>query len=102
MVLYDTSTTRLRAGHAMRWADLGSRNVRPAAIAGACAPLGGADWAKAGSRAVAAGLLLPLLLMILSSPAIAAATGAPATAEPLYLLGIPVDFVLFGLTLLGV
>jgi Na+/H+ antiporter NhaD/arsenite permease-like protein len=35
------------------------------------------------------------------SPA-AAATAAPGAVEPLYLLGIPVDFILFGLTLLGV
>ena len=52
-------------------------------------------------RAVVAGLLLPsTLLLALSLPA--AAASSASGAEPLYLLGIPVDFILFGLTLLGV
>jgi Na+/H+ antiporter NhaD/arsenite permease-like protein len=38
---------------------------------------------------------------VFASPALAAAANG-ASPEPLYLLGIPVDFVLFGLTLLGV
>jgi Na+/H+ antiporter NhaD/arsenite permease-like protein len=39
----------------------------------------------------------------IASPAVAAVQNAsPASVEPLYLLGIPVDFILFGLTLLGI
>ncbi|MGE0850241.1 MAG: citrate transporter [Hyphomicrobiaceae bacterium] len=44
------------------------------------------------------GVLLGALL--LSPPALAAASGAPV--EPISVLGIPVDFILFALTLLGV
>jgi Na+/H+ antiporter NhaD/arsenite permease-like protein len=40
-------------------------------------------------------------LSLLSAPAFAAAAGLQPV-EPLYLLGIPVDFILFALTLLGV
>ncbi len=40
-------------------------------------------------------------LGLLASPAAAAAAGT-AAVEPLYFLGIPVDFILFALTLLGV
>jgi Na+/H+ antiporter NhaD/arsenite permease-like protein len=50
------------------------------------------------------GVLLVLVLGLIASPA-AAQVGVgsgPAVAEPLYLLGIPVDFILFGLTLAGV
>ena len=36
-----------------------------------------------------------------ASPALAAGPGG-VSPEPLYLFGIPVDFILFGLTLLGV
>lgn len=36
-----------------------------------------------------------------AAPALAAGPGG-ASPEPLYLFGIPVDFILFGLTLLGV
>jgi Na+/H+ antiporter NhaD/arsenite permease-like protein len=57
---------------------------------------------KACWPAVAAALLL---VVWCSWPALAeTADVAPATpiAEPLYLFGIPVDFILFGLTLLGV
>ncbi len=46
-------------------------------------------------------LLVALALSLLASPAAAAAAGT-ATVEPLYFLGIPVDFILFALTLLGV
>jgi Na+/H+ antiporter NhaD/arsenite permease-like protein len=45
--------------------------------------------------------MLPALSLFLALPAHAASAGAAAGA-PLHLLGIPVDFVLFGLTLLGV
>jgi Na+/H+ antiporter NhaD/arsenite permease-like protein len=45
--------------------------------------------------------LMALALSLLASPAAAAAAGT-AAVEPLYFLGIPVDFILFALTLLGV
>jgi Na+/H+ antiporter NhaD/arsenite permease-like protein len=54
--------------------------------------------APAAATALAAAVLLAAPL-ILAHPA-AAASGT--ASEPLYLLGIPVDFILFGLTLLGV
>ena len=38
----------------------------------------------------------------LAEPALAAAAADGAAARPVYLLGIPVDFILFGLTLAGV
>jgi Na+/H+ antiporter NhaD/arsenite permease-like protein len=48
--------------------------------------------------AIAAAATLPVALtLVLALPAHAA-----SAAEPIYLLGIPVDFILFGLTLLGV
>jgi hypothetical protein len=43
--------------------------------------------------------LAATLLLAASAPAVAA---APASPEPIYLFGIPVDFILFGATLLGV
>ncbi len=46
------------------------------------------------------GFVLALTLCLIAVPA-AAATGEAAGA-PIYVLGIPVDFILFGLTLLGV
>jgi Na+/H+ antiporter NhaD/arsenite permease-like protein len=51
--------------------------------------------------AAAAGCLVPALTLLLALPAAAAAAGTSA-AEPTLFLGIPVDFILFGLTLLGV
>ena len=45
--------------------------------------------------------MLALALVVLASPALAAAAD-PATIKPVYVFGIPVDFILFGLTLLGV
>src|SRR5262245_53785995 len=50
---------------------------------------------------VLAAALIPFLAILLVSLPAAAASGTPA-GEPLSLLGIPVDFILFGLTLLGV
>lgn len=47
------------------------------------------------------GAMLILALLVASLQPAAAASGA-AGPEPLYLLGIPVDFILFALTLLGV
>ena len=40
--------------------------------------------------------------ILLATPLPAFAAAATASPEPLYLLGIPVDFILFALTLLGV
>jgi Na+/H+ antiporter NhaD/arsenite permease-like protein len=47
------------------------------------------------AAAVIAGVLFP-------DPAAATATTGVYSAQPVYLFGIPVDFILFGLTLLGV
>ncbi|HEY1246362.1 MAG TPA: citrate transporter [Hyphomicrobiaceae bacterium] len=55
----------------------------------------------AASRRALGTTMLPALSLFLALPAHAASAGAAAGA-PLHLLGIPVDFVLFGLTLLGV
>lgn len=49
---------------------------------------------------LAAAVALPAVL--LANPVAAAYTGGPYSAQPVFLFGIPVDFVLFGLTLLGV
>jgi Na+/H+ antiporter NhaD/arsenite permease-like protein len=52
-------------------------------------------------RAIATAATLPAALsLMLALPARAASAGS--AAEPLYLLGIPVDFILFGAILLGV
>jgi Na+/H+ antiporter NhaD/arsenite permease-like protein len=51
--------------------------------------------------AAAAACLAPALALPLALPAAAAAAGTSAAA-PILFLGIPVDFILFGLTLLGV
>jgi hypothetical protein len=42
------------------------------------------------------------LVVVLLWPNLAYAASAQASPEPLYLMGIPVDFILFALTLLGV
>src|SRR3972149_1622846 len=49
-------------------------------------------------------LVLSLAVTLLASPAFAVTDVAPGLppVEPLYVLGIPVDFILFGLTLAGV
>jgi Na+/H+ antiporter NhaD/arsenite permease-like protein len=47
-------------------------------------------------------LSLGALIMAFATASPALAAGAGAVAEPLYLAGIPIDFILFGLTLLGV
>jgi Na+/H+ antiporter NhaD/arsenite permease-like protein len=44
---------------------------------------------------------LALVLVVLASPVLAAAL-ENTTARPVFVLGIPIDFILFGLTLLGV
>src|SRR6186997_2387575 len=43
-----------------------------------------------------------ILSVLFANPAAAASTTGVYSAQPVYLFGIPVDFVLFGLTLLGV
>jgi Na+/H+ antiporter NhaD/arsenite permease-like protein len=43
-----------------------------------------------------------LALVLLAAPQSAFAAAGPASPEPLYVLGIPADFILFALTLLGV
>jgi len=48
-----------------------------------------------------AGLAVTAAVLVLFAPGVAAAA-AEVSMEPLYLLGIPVDFILFALTLLGV
>jgi Na+/H+ antiporter NhaD/arsenite permease-like protein len=54
------------------------------------------------------GLIAPFAMVIVfglvltMSPAFAAASDASATVRPVFVFGIPVDFILFGLTLLGV
>jgi Na+/H+ antiporter NhaD/arsenite permease-like protein len=53
-------------------------------------------WSMRAAAAVGCAALMALM----TGPALAAA--GEASPEPLYLLGIPVDFILFGLTLLGV
>jgi Na+/H+ antiporter NhaD/arsenite permease-like protein len=51
-------------------------------------------------------LAIPALAVIVSvlftNPAAAASTAGAYSAQPVYLFGIPVDFILFGATLLGV
>jgi len=52
-------------------------------------------WHRAGAISAA--------MILLTSPVMAAVdAGVSAAIEPVYLLGIPVDFILFGLTLLGI
>ena len=51
-----------------------------------------------------AAFALQMLLLAAATPLVFSTTAfaAPGSPEPFYLLGIPVDFILFGLTLLGV
>jgi Na+/H+ antiporter NhaD/arsenite permease-like protein len=53
-------------------------------------------------RVVGAVLVIALILLVSPAGAEEAMAPRPAPVEPLYLLGIPVDFILFGLTLAGV
>ena len=48
------------------------------------------------------GLIVAAGLSVLAAPAVAAVGPEASAIEPLYFLGIPVDFILFGLTLVGV
>jgi Na+/H+ antiporter NhaD/arsenite permease-like protein len=43
-----------------------------------------------------------IILALCISPALAATGAGAAAVKPIYLLGIPIDFILFGLTLIGV
>jgi Na+/H+ antiporter NhaD/arsenite permease-like protein len=52
------------------------------------------------SRSIGIACAALLAALLLAQPVLAAPAGA--SPEPLYLLGIPVDFILFALTLLGV
>ena len=45
---------------------------------------------------------MAILAALLASPAWAASATGVYSAQPVYLFGVPVDFILFGLTLLGV
>src|SRR4051812_43355738 len=58
------------------------------------------------ARFLAVRLLLAAVLATLgtlfANPALAASTAGVYSAQPVHLFGIPVDFILFGLTLLGV
>ena len=51
-------------------------------------------------RTAIARLAVTAVLVLLASPAAAATAGS--AAQPVFLFGIPVDFILFGLTLIGV
>src|SRR5262245_55899027 len=55
---------------------------------------------SAHSYALSLGVVVFGLLAVTASSAMAAVSGA--AVEPLYLFGVPVDFILFGATLLGV
>ena len=52
-------------------------------------------------RALAAGAMLAALALA-ASPAAAAPAGGTFVVQPVYVFGIPVDFILFALTLIGV
>ena len=57
--------------------------------------------ARAPIRPIPAIVALAVTLVVLASPALAAAADT-AVVKPVYVFGIPADFILFGLTLLGV
>jgi Na+/H+ antiporter NhaD/arsenite permease-like protein len=58
-------------------------------------------FARASLRPFYAIVVLAFTFVVLASPALAAAAD-PTIVRPVYVFGIPVDFILFGLTLLGV
>ena len=58
-------------------------------------------FARASLRPCYAIVVLAFTFVVLASPALAAAAD-PTIVRPVYVFGIPVDFILFGLTLLGV
>jgi Na+/H+ antiporter NhaD/arsenite permease-like protein len=53
-------------------------------------------------RAALLAASVAILGILLANPAAAASTAGIYSAQPVYLFGVPVDFILFGLTLLGV
>ena len=53
-------------------------------------------------RAQVLAAAVAILTVVLASPAAAASTTTVYSAQPINLFGVPVDFILFGLTLLGV
>jgi Na+/H+ antiporter NhaD/arsenite permease-like protein len=53
------------------------------------------------AQLLAAAVAIPLGVL-LANPAAAASTTGVYSAQPVYLLGVPIDLILFGLTLLGV
>jgi hypothetical protein len=53
------------------------------------------------AQLLAAAVAIPLGVL-LANPAAAASTTGVYSAQPVYLLSVPIDFILFGLTLLGV
>jgi Na+/H+ antiporter NhaD/arsenite permease-like protein len=53
------------------------------------------------AQLLAAAVAIPLGVL-LANPAAAASSTGVYSAQPVYLLGVPIDFILFGLTLLGV
>jgi Na+/H+ antiporter NhaD/arsenite permease-like protein len=59
------------------------------------------SWARAPILLLSIAILALAALPAMATTATDVAPGAPPI-EPLYLLGIPVDFILFGLTLVGV
>ena len=48
------------------------------------------------------GLVAAIILAFLAAPAAAAPAAGASAAQPMYIFGIPVDFILFALTLIGV
>jgi Na+/H+ antiporter NhaD/arsenite permease-like protein len=58
-------------------------------------------WSARASLRPFPATALAVTLVVLASPALAAAADT-AAVKPVYVFGIPVDFILFGLTLLGV
>jgi Na+/H+ antiporter NhaD/arsenite permease-like protein len=53
------------------------------------------------AQLLAAAVAIPLGVLLANPAAAASSTGVYST-QPVYLLGVPIDFILFGLTLLGV
>jgi hypothetical protein len=54
------------------------------------------------SQALLLAVAVATLAALLTSPAPAASATGVYSAQPVYLFGVPIDFILFGLTLLGV
>jgi Na+/H+ antiporter NhaD/arsenite permease-like protein len=67
-------------------------------------PIRTISWALPRLQAAFAAVIILALCIspAMISPAMAAVAPGAAAVKPIYVLGIPVDFILFGLTLLGV